>query len=297
MRYHQYILGLAASLTLFSCATTKKAKVKDVPFTTTKSGISYKILKDAKGDQYAKEGDYVSLHIQTIFEDSLIFSSKKDRGGEPVTFPVAQPRFNGDLSEALTLLTPGDSAIFMVPVDTLKANKQTMQPWMKEGKSITYAMELVSIKTAEQVKKEKEEKAKAATNPDDDDKKLQQYFKKNNLSPQKKESGLYYLVTQSTNNEKPLSGQTVTVNYTGRLMDGTLFDSNLLPEFNHVSPFKFVLGRGQVILGWDEGIALMKKGEKATLFIPSYLAYGDRSPSPKIPPHSILIFEVELVDF
>ncbi len=292
MRYFHYIPACVLCLGLFSCSSTKKATVKDVPFTTTKSGISYKILKDAKGNQYAKEGDYVELHIQTIFEDSLIFSSKKDRGGNAVTFPVALPRFHGDLSEALTLLTPGDSAIFLVPVDTLKANKQTMQPWMKEGKSITYAIELVSIKTAEEVKKEKEAKAKESSNPQEDDKKLQQYFRKNNLSPRKKESGLYYLVTKATNGEKPIPGQKVQVHYTGKLMDGTIFDSSEGKE-----PLSFSLGRGQVILGWDEGISELKKGEKATLFIPSYLAYGDRSPSPKIPPHSILIFEVELVDF
>lgn len=292
MKYFQYILACVACTWLFSCSSTKKVKVKDVPFTTTKSGISYKILKDAKGNQYAKEGDFVEVHISTFFEDSLIFSSKKDRGGNPVAFPVSLPRFNGDLSEALTLLTPGDSAIFLVPVDTLKANNQTMQPWMKEGKSITYSIELVSIKTAEEINKEKEEKAKESSNPQEDDEKLQEYFKKYNLNPQKKESGLYYLVTHATDGEKPIPGQKVQVHYTGKLMDGTIFDSS-----EGKGPLSFVLGRGQVILGWDEGISELKKGEKATLFIPSYLAYGDRSPSPKIPPHSILIFEVELVDF
>ena len=100
------------------------------------------------------------------------------------------------------------------------------------------------------------------------------------------------MITQTTDGEKPIPGQTVMVHYTGKLMDGTIFDSS-----EGKDPLSFALGRGQVILGWDEGIGQLKKGEKATLFIPSYLAYGDRSPSPKIPPHSILIFEVELVDF
>ncbi len=292
MRYIHYILVAVACTGIYSCTSTKKTVVKDVPFTTTKSGISYKILKDAKGNQYAREGDYVELHIKTIFEDSVIFSSKEQTGGKPVAFPAAAPRFNGDLSEAFTLMTPGDSAIFRVPVDTLKANKQTMQPWMQEGKSITYSIELVSIKTAEELRKEKEAKAKAASNPDEDEEKLQKYFRKNNLSPLRKESGLYYLITHATKGEKPIPGQKVQVHYTGRLMDGTIFDSSEGKE-----PLSFALGRGQVILGWDEGISLLKKGEKATLYIPSYLAYGERSPSPKIPPHSILIFEVELVDF
>lgn len=292
MKYFRYILTAAACTTLLGCASSKKVKVKDVPFTKTESGIRYKILKDAKGDQYAKEGDYVELHIQTWFEDSLIFSSKEQTGGKPVAFPAAPPRFNGDLSEAFTLMTPGDSAIFLVPVDTLKANKQTMQPWMKEGKSILYSIELVSIKTADELQKMREAKAQESSDPKKDEKMLQDYFAKNNLHPARRESGLYYQVTHVTNGEKPIPGQKVKVHYTGRLMDGTIFDSSTGKE-----PLTFALGRGQVILGWDEGVALLKKGEKATLYIPSYLAYGDRSPSPKIPPNSILIFEVELVDF
>ncbi len=78
------------------------------------------------------------------------------------------------------------------------------------------------------------------------------------------------------------------------LLNGEKFDSNVDPQFQHVQPFEFMLGKGSVIKGWDEGIALLKKGGKATLFIPSTLAYGANSPSPKIPAHSVLVFEVEL---
>lgn len=284
---------LAAAFTAMAgCASTKKAKVKNTPFKKTPSGISYKILKDAREGGVAKEGDYVELHIQTWFEDSLIFSSKEETGGKSVAFPVGQPRFNGDLSEAFFLLTPGDSAIFLVPVDTLKANNQTMQPWMKEGKNILYSIELVSIKSVEELQKMREEKAQAAGDPNNDDETLSKYFKEHKLSPEKRASGLYYIITEETDDEKPIPGQTVKVHYTGRLMDGTIFDSSTGKD-----PLSFSLGRGHVIQGWDEGIALLKRGEKATLYIPSRLAYGDRSPSAKIPPNSILIFDVELVDF
>ncbi|MCB0696480.1 MAG: FKBP-type peptidyl-prolyl cis-trans isomerase [Chitinophagaceae bacterium] len=292
MRYFQYIVTCFICFSLFSCSSTKKVAVKDVPFQTTQSGIKYKIPKDAKGKNYPQEGNYVEIFIKTYSGDSLIFNSREQTGGKPVNFPVSLPRFHGDLSEVFPLMTPGDSGIFMVSVDTLKANKQNLQPWMKEGEYITYSIELVSVKTQEQLDKERAEKAKESGDPEKEDKTLNAYFKKHKVTPKKRPSGMYYLVTKATDGEKPISGQKVKVKYTGKLMDGTVFDSN-----EDKDPFEFILGRGQVIRGWDEGIALLKKGEKATLYIPSYLAYGENSPSPKIPANSALIFDVELVDF
>lgn len=102
---------------------------------------------------------------------------------------------------------------------------------------------------------------------------------------------------ETNNMEEKISkaGDTLVMNYTGRLENGTIFDSNILPEFNHVAPFEFVLGAGQVIQGWDEGLLGMKIGEKKTLVIPPEKGYGDRAIS-VIPANSTLIFEVELVD-
>lgn len=287
MKFCKYILIATSFAALCGCSSSKKATI-----TRSDSGIKYKILHDAKGTEHAKEGDYVQIFIKTYFGDSLVFDSREQTGGKPVSFPVSKPRFNGDLSEAFFLLTPGDSGIFMVPVDTLAANKQKMQPWMTPGKDIVYAIKLEGIKTLEQVNAEKQEQAKAKGDPKNEEKALAEYFKENNINPEKRPSGLHYVVHTPTNGEKPISGRTVKVNYTGKLLDGTVFDSNA-----GKAPFSFVLGRGQVILGWDEGIALLKKGEKATLYIPSRLAYGDNSPSPKIPAGSTLIFDVELVDF
>ena len=90
------------------------------------------------------------------------------------------------------------------------------------------------------------------------------------------------------------NGDVLVMNYTGRLENGTVFDSNVLPEFKHVEPFKFTLGAGQVIQGWDEGLLGMKIGEKKTLTIPPEKGYGSRTVS-TIPANSTLIFEVELV--
>ena len=92
---------------------------------------------------------------------------------------------------------------------------------------------------------------------------------------------------------KPQAGQRVKVHYTGKLLDGTVFDSSV----ERGEPFEFALGAGQVIKGWDEGIALMSKGEKGILYIPYDLAYGQMGAGGVIPPYANLIFEVELIDF
>lgn len=102
---------------------------------------------------------------------------------------------------------------------------------------------------------------------------------------------------KTNNMEEKISkaGDVLVMNYTGRLENGTVFDSNVLPEFNHVQPFEFMLGAGQVIQGWDEGLVGMKIGDKKTLVIPPEKGYGDRAVGNIIPANSTLIFEVELV--
>lgn len=90
-------------------------------------------------------------------------------------------------------------------------------------------------------------------------------------------------------------GDMLSMNYTGRLVDGTVFDSNVDPKFNHVQPFEFKLGAGQVIKGWDEGLVGMKVGEKKTLTIPPEKGYGARGAGSSIPPNATLIFDVELL--
>jgi FKBP-type peptidyl-prolyl cis-trans isomerase len=115
------------------------------------------------------------------------------------------------------------------------------------------------------------------------------------------------MVTQNNNNaqnneiggpalpaEAAKTGDTVSMNYTGRLENGTVFDSNVDPKFKHVEPFVFKLGAGQVIAGWDEGIVGMKVGEKKTLVIPPNKAYGPNDYGP-IPGNSTLTFDVELL--
>ncbi len=109
----------------------------------------------------------------------------------------------------------------------------------------------------------------------------------------KTKSGLFHLIENKGNNDFPSTGSTVSVHYTGKLLDGTIFDSS----YQRNNPISFVLGKGQVIEGWDEGLLKMAKGGSGKFVIPSNLAYGENGAGGIIPPNSTLIFDLELIDF
>ena len=130
------------------------------------------------------------------------------------------------------------------------------------------------------VEKKKEEKEK-----------LEQLKKELTASMEQTPSGLYYKITRQGNGRKAEKGDTAHVHYTGKFLKGEVFDSS----YNRNEPLSFTLGAGQVIAGWDEGIRLLKEGDKASLYIPSELAYGAYGAGGVIPPHTDLLFDVELV--
>lgn len=106
-------------------------------------------------------------------------------------------------------------------------------------------------------------------------------------------SGLQYVIIEEGKGEEtPSKGATVTAHYTGKLLDGSKFDSS----YDRGQPIQFPVGAGRVIKGWDEAFLSMKKGEKRVLIIPSHLGYGPSGRGP-IPPNATMIFDVELVDF
>ncbi len=109
---------------------------------------------------------------------------------------------------------------------------------------------------------------------------------------EKTNSGLRYKMIQKGSGKKAENGKIVSVHYTGQLEDGKVFDSSIPRK----KPIEFPLGQGNVIEGWDEGIALLQVGDKARFVIPSHLGYGSRGAGGAIPPNATLIFDVELMD-
>lgn len=291
MRKLSSALALLSVATLFSCNSGMK-EFKALP-----SGLKYKIVDDKKGDKKAVEGTFVTMHIVTKIKDSVLYDSRKMNNDKPIETPVNKPQQSGDIMEGFPLLTEGDSVLFEIPIDTL-AKGQPLPPFAKSGDMLTFAVKILKVQTKEEYEKSKQEASKAQLEADD--KAITDYLKANNLNATKTASGMYYVITSPGSGPNATKGQEITMNYTGMLLNGKKFDSNEDPAFQHVQPFTFNLGTGQVIPGWDEGIALLNKGAKAKLLIPSPLAYGDRgmpgSPAnPEgIPTNSVLIFDVEV---
>lgn len=261
-------------------------------FATTEKGLEYKFEKNTHGTKKPAVGDYVELNIRVHIGDSVMFDSRKMNNNQPVPLTIQKPQFDGDPVEGFMMLSPGDSAIFRLPLSKIK--NQNLLPWMKPEMLIEYDVAMVSVKTPDEMKKAAAEKA--AKQNEVDDKILADYFKSHNVKAKKTASGLYYVMHKEGKGAKPLPGENVTVNYTGKTLDGKTFDSNVDSNFKHVQPFSFMIGRGQVIKGWDEGVPMLNKGASATLYIPSSLAYGERGAGGAIGPNAILMFDVEVTD-
>jgi FKBP-type peptidyl-prolyl cis-trans isomerase len=288
-----------AALVLTAMAFSS-CNAQEAGFKKTASGLEYKIVKDVPGIQKPAIGDYMEFHIKSYVRfpkgDSVLFDSRKINNNQPVPFQLTPPQFKGDLVEGFQMLTKGDSAVFRVAVDSvIKAGNQPL-PWMTKGKNqkIEYTVSVVTVKTQSQLQAEQKEAASKQIGVDEQ--LIKDYLAKNNIKAERTASGLYYKIDRAGAGPKVMPGDSVSMNYTGTTLEGTKFDSNVDPQFNHVSPFWFTLGAGQVIRGWDEGIALFSKGGKGTLYIPSPMAYGPQSPSPAIKPNSVLVFDVEVVD-
>jgi len=288
------LLG-ATAFTIASCNT------QNAGFKKTPNGLEYKIVHDEPGIQKPAIGDYMEFHIKSYVHfpkgDSVLFDSRKLNNNQPIPFQITPPAFKGDLAEGFMMLTKGDSAVFRVPIDSvLKAGNQPL-PWMHKGQNqmIEYTVVVTTVKTADQLKKDQAVASQKQSGIDEDI--LKNYLAKNHITATRTNSGLYYNIETMGTGPKPAPGDEVSMNYTGMLLDGKKFDSNVDPSFGHKELLKFTLGAGNVIPGWDEGISLMPKGTKANLYIPSTLGYGAQGRPPMIPANAVLVFNVEVVDF
>ncbi|MBN2165136.1 MAG: FKBP-type peptidyl-prolyl cis-trans isomerase [Marinilabiliaceae bacterium] len=119
---------------------------------------------------------------------------------------------------------------------------------------------------------------------------IKQFVNANYKGVEPRMSGLYIIKQNETDGKIVKPGDEVTVHYEGKLLNDNVFDSS----YKRMQPIKFIVGTGRVIAGWDEGVSLMRQGEKAVLIIPSHLAYGDRNVG-SIPANSPLVFTIEVL--
>ncbi|RYF73579.1 MAG: peptidylprolyl isomerase [Cytophagaceae bacterium] len=262
----------------------------------TQNGLKYQIheQQDEKSRK-GKVGDVLTLHLTLMnSKDSVLRDTHKE--GAPFQMLLQVPPFKGSFEEGLTMLGKGDSATFYVSADSLfTRNMQPMPPGVTKGSDIGIAVKILNVQSEEEYKK-----AQAADfdkQKGTDAKVISDYLAKNNLTgkAQKTANGVYVITTQPGTGAIPTAGDDISVNYTGKLMNGKVFDSNLTNPQAGGKPFQLKVGVGMVIPGWEEGIMKMHKGEKATLIIPSGLAYGPRG-NPTIPANSVLIFDIDLLD-
>jgi peptidylprolyl isomerase len=231
--------------------------------TTTPSGLQYLITEAGTGPQ-AEPGNFVSVHYTGTLEDGTKFDSSLDRG-EPIIFPLGQGRVIAGWDEGIALLTVGSKARLVIPPE-LAYGEQGAGSVIPPNATLILEVELVDV-----ISDTPAEVAEADYTSTD--------------------SGLKYTDLNEGTGQSPEVGNQVIVHYIGWLEDGTMFDSSL----NRGQSFVFPLGRGQVIPGWDEGVASMKVGGRRQLVIPPDLGYGAQGSGDVIPPNATLIFEVELL--
>ncbi|WP_299254873.1 FKBP-type peptidyl-prolyl cis-trans isomerase [uncultured Cytophaga sp.] len=263
-------------------------KEKDVAYAP--SGLAYKYRLDVPGKP-GNLSDVVELDF-TLYnnKDSVLRSTVAEKNRVITT--VQKPKYPGAFEEAIAMLSKGDSCAFWLSADTLfkLGIGAEMPPYIEKGSFVRFEVKMHDIMTMDEYNKKQVVMAKQTQV--EEDAKLASYIKTNNIKATlDTATGIYYQVVQEGPGAKPKAGNKVIVHYTGQLLNGEIFDSSK----DRNEPFDFILGKGYVIEGWDEGIPLMHKGEKGILYIPSYRGYGAQRAG-SIPPNSSLIFEVELLD-
>ncbi len=270
-----FVLLVSVTLSAGVLFAQGDAKKKEVSFPelnkeyTTASGLIYKITKLGAGKK-AHAGDQVSVHyVGTLTDEAKTkFDSSRDRG-QPYSFPLGAGQVIKGWDEGIALLHVGDVATLTIPSALGYGAEGSGK--IPANATLIFEVELMDVKDAPKP------------------------WDVSGLKVDSTASGLKYILVKKgpAAGAKAESGKRVKVHYSGYLY-GTwkLFDSSV----QRGQPIEFGLGQGQVIPGWEEGIALMHVGDKMRLIIPFRLAYGADGRPPVIPAKATLIFDVELIE-
>ena len=260
----------------------------------TESGLF--VVKGKKGSgRMPNVGDILTFDFKvSVLNGPELYDS--EQAGRPAEAEKGKPFDTEGLTEGLSMMKKGEELTLIVP-SKLAFKGQGRQGLVAPYSTLIYWVRINSVKTKSQHEKElaqkKAEEAKAQAQLEDQEAiTMAKYIKENNVTATPTQTGLYYIETAEGTGLQAAAGDKVKVHYHGTLLDGTKFDSS----YDRDSPYEFTLGKGQVIKGWDEGIALMKAGGKATLLVPSIIAYGERTRGAIIHAFAPLKFDVELIE-
>ncbi len=292
------------AMTLLSCG---EGGSKEFPgFEKIEDGLYVKYFKKNEEGKKVNLGDIVSMEMTYATEtDSVLFSSAS--AGQPIQMRADSPRFVGDISRAFLMMHVGDSVKLIASADSfflITAGMSELPPFIDSASNLHFSFEVVKVESLEEI--EAAEKSKNSESENSEKELLNKYLSEEGITTEPEPSGLIFISTKKGTGKQAEAGKTVKVNYSGMLLDGTYFDTSLeevakanglYKEGRSYNPLEFPLGQGNVIKGWDEGIAMMKVGGTAKLIIPSNIAYG-ANPPPRTPikPFATLVFDVELVD-
>lgn len=281
------------------------------PFKKGKGGLEYKIIATGSGDK-VKAGEFLELNIREFVnngsKDSLIYDSRNM--GAPSIIPFDSTSVPPEYFSIISQLRKGDSMITRNSFDNIKKlNPMGVPPYLRKGGFDYVAIKVINIyhteaeankvMDANNKKMQAEQEKKDQISLAKDDATLQALFKKENINPLKGSLGTYVQILEPGSGPNIDTNVIVKVKYTGKTMDGTIFDTNVDTSKGHTDPISvnmtsdMTLG-GPMIRGWIDGLKLLKNGSKAKFFIPSALAYGSRGAGKMIPPDAILIFEIEI---
>ncbi|HMM10892.1 MAG TPA: FKBP-type peptidyl-prolyl cis-trans isomerase [Bacteroidales bacterium] len=267
------------------------SKSKYPGFKKAENGVYIKWHTKGAGEVKPQLNDLITLSMVYRLEDSILFDTRTLP--EPLTFPVIEPTFEGDIYAAFTLMRVGDSVTVVFPADSffmVMARMPEMPDFAKPGQPIYFDMKLIELKTAEQAKAE--ERAKLLEMKEMEQVKLQEYLAANNVTVQPLESGLYYIETKKGAGKAPEPGDVMQLHFTIKTIDGSTLYST---EGN--SPMDVEFGAPFDTKGFDEALTYLRKGTKANLIVPSPLAFDSTGRQGIVPPYTTLLYNVELVDF
>jgi FKBP-type peptidyl-prolyl cis-trans isomerase FkpA len=275
-------------------------------YETTPSGLEYKFIREGKGPK-PEDGEYLMVHaIFTTQNDSVIFNSYENDMLVPVRYDTLSVALQNTtlLEEGFYMMQKGDSATFRIKAENLyeRTFGASLPPNIPRGSLITCQVKAEEILTSsaymhwqeEEIKKKQEKLGlQNKTQLESDILIIDKYLQKNNLNAQTTISGLRYIIHEAGTGTYPVQGDTVLFHYQGKLLDGTVITDS---KEKDLAPRSFVMGSKQILTGWEEGITLLKKGAKASLYLPSPLAYGARGLQNVVDPNTILVIDIELIE-